>query len=175
MELFRDLTVRENIEVALEARSITDNPFSLLGLRPKDRRATAANRRSVDDVLAMMDLTSSAEMLAGTLPTGQARLLELARSVARDPKLLLLDEPSSGLGAHDTERVGNLLLKVVRSRGIGVLLVEHDMSLALGICERINVLEFGRLIFEGTPKEVRASDAVRDAYLGRPDDEAQAS
>jgi ABC-type branched-subunit amino acid transport system ATPase component len=172
MELFRDLTVRENVEVAVEARSIGDNPLSLLGLRSTDRKARVQNREAVDEILALTGLSSEADVLAGNLPTGRARLLELARSVARGPKLLLLDEPSSGLGARDTERIGELLGNLVRERsGIGVLLVEHDMSLALGICQRINVLDFGRLIFAGTPKEVRTSDIVRDAYLGRSDEE----
>lgn len=107
-----------------------------------------------------------ADIQAGLLPTGQRRLVELARALAGPFDLLLLDEPSAGLDINETERFGDILLGVVRERGTGVLLVEHDMALVRQICEHIYVLDFGRLIFEGDPTQMLASDVVRTAYLG---------
>jgi ABC-type branched-subunit amino acid transport system ATPase component len=100
------------------------------------------------------------------LSTGQRRLLELARALAGGFRLLLLDEPSSGLDSEETGRFGELLTRIVATRGVGILLVEHDMGLVLGICDHVHVLDFGRLIFDGTPTETQASDIVRAAYLG---------
>ena len=92
--------------------------------------------------------------------------MELARCLAGPFRILLLDEPSSGLDREETRRFGSILQRVVEERGVGVLLVEHDMSLVLDVCERLYVLDFGRLIYEGTPAEVMASPLVQAAYLG---------
>jgi ABC-type branched-subunit amino acid transport system ATPase component len=102
----------------------------------------------------------------GLLPIGQRRLVELARALAGPFDLLLLDEPSSGLDVHETEEFGRVLKTVVSERGCGVLLVEHDMTLVREICDYVYVLDFGSLIFEGTPGEMQESDQVRAAYLG---------
>jgi ABC-type branched-subunit amino acid transport system ATPase component len=101
--------------------------------------------------------------------TGQGRLVELARTLAREPRILLLDEPSAGLDPAESIAFGQLLLDIVAERGLGILIIEHDMSLVLSICEWIHVLDFGSQLLSGTPAEVRASDVVRDAYLGRRD------
>ena len=100
------------------------------------------------------------------LPTGQRRLVELARVHAGDYRLLLLDEPSSGLDPAESQHLGGILRSLVDQRGAGILLVEHDMALAMSICDYLYVLDFGRLIFEGTPKEAQTSPIVRAAYLG---------
>jgi len=107
-----------------------------------------------------------ADRTVGTLSTGQCRLVELARVLAGDFRLLLLDEPSSGLDAEETSAFGGVLEAVVAERRVGILLVEHDMSLVMRVCEYLYVLDFGKPIFDGTPEEVRASDVVRAAYLG---------
>jgi ABC-type branched-subunit amino acid transport system ATPase component len=107
-----------------------------------------------------------ANIQAGALSTGERRLVELARCLAGRFDLLLLDEPSSGLDRDETERFGEVLRNIVNERGCGILLVEHDMSLVMGICDYIYVLDFGRMIFEGTPTEVSNSNEVRVAYLG---------
>ena len=120
-------------------------------------------------VLALVGLTHLAARAADTLPTGQARLLELARSLATRPRLLLLDEPSSGLSDTESEELGDLLCQLAEA-GMGVLLVEHDMELVMRVCTHINVLDFGAVLMAGSPAEVRADDRVRAAYLGAADD-----
>jgi ABC-type branched-subunit amino acid transport system ATPase component len=107
-----------------------------------------------------------AERIVTSLPTGQRRLVELARVLAGNFTLLLLDEPSSGLDAEETRAFGRILDEVVRERGCGIMLVEHDMSLVMSSCQHIFVLDFGKLLFEGSPDEVQRSDLVRKAYLG---------
>jgi ABC-type branched-subunit amino acid transport system ATPase component len=100
------------------------------------------------------------------LSTGQRRLVELARTVAGDFRILLLDEPSSGLDAAETKRFGEILRRIVTDTGAGILLVEHDMALVMEVCQYLYVIDFGRPIFDGSPSEVAGSDIVRAAYLG---------
>jgi ABC-type branched-subunit amino acid transport system ATPase component len=166
MELFDSLTVRENVAMGYEGPLAGANPAWHLLARPGD---AAACRQATDEALALCDIEAVAEVNAGSLSTGQRRLVELARCLAGPFRVLLLDEPSSGLDVAETERFGEILKDVVEKRGVGILLVEHDMSLVLGICDEIFVLDFGELIFTGTPAEVRASDVVRAAYLGDPE------
>jgi ABC-type branched-subunit amino acid transport system ATPase component len=104
------------------------------------------------------------------LSTGQRRLVELARCLTGEFDVLLLDEPSSGLDASETKQFGEVLTHVVADRGIGILLVEHDMALVMSICAYIYVLDFGSLLFEGDPSQVASSPVVRAAYLGEVDD-----
>jgi ABC-type branched-subunit amino acid transport system ATPase component len=100
------------------------------------------------------------------LSTGQRRLVELARVLAGGFSVLLLDEPSSGLDVSETDQFGRVLEQLVRQRGVGILLVEHDMQLVMSVCARLHVIDFGRPIFEGTPEEAQASAIVQAAYLG---------
>lgn len=151
LELFGTLTVRENVQMAAETR--------------RRRPTGASSKAEADIILGHIGLTEVADEPADLLPTGLARLVELARALATAPSLLLLDEPSSGLNQHETAELGRVLGNLA-TRGIAVLLVEHDMSLVLSTCSHINVVDFGRPIFEGTPDEVWSSDEVRAAYLG---------
>src|SRR2546430_170296 len=105
--------------------------------------------------------------LASEIPAGQGRLVELARALARGPNLLLLDEPSSGLDAAESAEFAQLLVRLVEDRDLGILMVEHDMSLVLTICQWIHVLDFGKPLMDGTPDQVRTSEEVRAAYLGQ--------
>jgi ABC-type branched-subunit amino acid transport system ATPase component/branched-subunit amino acid ABC-type transport system permease component len=162
-ELFRSLTVRQNVAMGREASLAGANPLAqVFGSRRSSRLISAV----VDDALALTGTTRIAGAQAGVLPIGQRRLVEVARELAGPFDVLLLDEPSSGLDGHETEQFGRVLRTVVRERGCGILLVEHDMTLVRQICDYVYVLDFGQLIFEGTAEEMQSSADVRAAYLG---------
>jgi branched-chain amino acid transport system ATP-binding protein len=156
LEVFGSLSVRENVLAAAEIRRRWS----------RDRSDAAA---MADSVLALVGLSELATRPADTLPTGQARLLELARALATRPRLLLLDEPSSGLDDAESEQLGELLCQLAGA-GMGVLLVEHDMGLVMRVCSHIHVLDFGSVLMCGSPAEVRADERVRAAYLGAAED-----
>jgi ABC-type branched-subunit amino acid transport system ATPase component/branched-subunit amino acid ABC-type transport system permease component len=162
-ELFTSLSVRENVELGRESSMAGANPLTqLIG----SRRDRAVVRRAVDEAMELTGIGPLSDLQAGLLPTGQRRLVELARVLAGPFDLLLLDEPSAGLDAGETVSFGNVLRGVVAERGSGILLVEHDMALVRQVCAHIYVLDFGRLVFEGSPSEMLNSDIVRAAYLG---------
>jgi ABC-type branched-subunit amino acid transport system ATPase component/branched-subunit amino acid ABC-type transport system permease component len=162
-ELFNSLSVRENVELGRESSMAGANPLTqLIG----SRRDRAVVRRAVDEAMELTGIGPLSDLQAGLLPTGQRRLVELARVLAGPFDLLLLDEPSAGLDAGETVSFGNVLSGVVAERGAGILLVEHDMALVRQVCAHIYVLDFGRLVFEGSPAEMLNSDIVRAAYLG---------
>jgi ABC-type branched-subunit amino acid transport system ATPase component len=167
MELFGSVTVRENVEMAAEAAYVGADPLTQLGLVRGSRRIRHEVREVAAQLLDETGLTPIAGQLAGEISTGQGRLVELARALARGPRLLLLDEPSSGLDARESHEFGRLLERLVADRDMGILMVEHDMGLVLNICQWIYVLDFGRPLMDGTAAEVRNSDEVRAAYLGR--------
>jgi ABC-type branched-subunit amino acid transport system ATPase component len=130
------------------------------------RRDRGVVQRAVDEAMELTGIGRLCDVQAGLLPTGQRRLVELARVLAGPFDLLLLDEPSAGLDAAETVQLGNVLTGVVAERGTGILVVEHDMALVRQVCAHIFMLDFGRLVFEGSPDEMLASDIVRAAYLG---------
>ena len=169
VELFRSLSVRENVALAAESAHIGDDPLTQLGLLKGGRKVKSEVAGIADELIAATGLGPVADRLAGEISTGQGRLVELARALARRPRILLLDEPSSGLDVKESEAFGELLRGVVADRNIGILMIEHDMSLVLRICDPIFVLDFGKPLMVGSPDEIRASDAVRDAYLGKAD------
>lgn len=164
LELFIGLTVYDNLLSAYEASL----PGGVLGRQSKEARG------HVDEVIERLGLQQIAHRPAGELPTGQGRLVELARAMCTNPRLLLLDEPSSGLDSAETDRFRDVLLDLVAVDDIAILLVEHDMGLVMEVCDKITVLDFGRVISVGTPDEVRNDQAVIAAYLGAPDVEARA-
>jgi len=163
MELFDSMTVDENLVVATEARLVGARPHRQLFATAGERTQT---RDAVDDAIDACGLGDVRNELAGTLSTGSRRLVELARACAAGFRLLLLDEPSSGLDGEETERLGAILRGLVDERGVGILLVEHDMTLVMDVCEHLFVLDFGTLVFEGTAAAAQTSDVVRAAYLG---------
>jgi ABC-type branched-subunit amino acid transport system ATPase component len=162
-ELFNSLSVRQNVVLGREAAMAGANPITQLVERRRDRGVV---QRAVDEAMELTGIGRLSDVQAGLLPTGQRRLVELARVLAGPFDLLLLDEPSAGLNANETVQFGNVLTGVVAERGTGILLVEHDMSLVREVCAHIYMLDFGRLVFEGSPDEMLASDVVRAAYLG---------
>jgi ABC-type branched-subunit amino acid transport system ATPase component len=157
LEVFGSLSVRENVLASAQIRRRWSG----------DRSDAAA---AADRVLALVGLSELGDRPANALPTGQARLLELARSLASSPRLLLLDEPSSGLSDSESDDLGDLLVQLAEA-GMAILLVEHDMGLVMRVCSRINVLDFGSVLTVGSPAEIRADEQVRSAYLGTADDE----
>jgi branched-chain amino acid transport system ATP-binding protein len=154
LEAFSSLSARENVLVAAEQRKAWD-------------RSRFSPSAVADELLDRVGISELADYMVGTLPTGTARLVELARALATKPRLLLLDEPSSGLNDEETEAMASLLRALVAD-GLAVLLVEHDMSLVMGTCETIYVLDFGAVIATGTPSEIQGNPAVQAAYLGTP-------
>jgi ABC-type branched-subunit amino acid transport system ATPase component/branched-subunit amino acid ABC-type transport system permease component len=163
MELFDSLTVWENVMIGREAAQAGGNPFAQFRARRSEKQVM---RAATAQALELCDLTTIADRPVGDLSTGQRRLVELARCLAGPFRILLLDEPSSGLDHAETRRFGEILGRVARERGVGILLVEHDMSLVMDVCEHIYVLDFGRLLFEGGPEEIVNAPIVRAAYLG---------
>jgi ABC-type branched-subunit amino acid transport system ATPase component/branched-subunit amino acid ABC-type transport system permease component len=171
MDLADALTVFENVALGVEAGQAGRHVLRQV-LAPSNERIQRL--AATHDALALCGISHLADAQAGSLSTGERRLVELARCLAGPFDMLLLDEPSSGLDRHETERFGRILRTVVESRGCGILLVEHDMSLVLNVCDDIYVLDFGRLIFAGTPAEVASSELVRVAYLGEESTEINA-
>jgi ABC-type branched-subunit amino acid transport system ATPase component len=163
MELVNAMTVRVNVALGAECPLVGLNAIRQVFSTGGQRRAVA---EATTSALELCGIGHLADRTVGTLSTGQKRLVELARTLAGGFRLLLLDEPSSGLDEEETERFGAILQNVVAERGLGILIVEHDMALVMAVCQFLYVLDFGHLIFEGTPAEVQASDLVRAAYLG---------
>ena len=155
LEAFGSLSVRDNVRVAFDIhRGVTGL------LRP--------GGTDVDALLERVGIAAYARDRADSIPTGTARLLELARCLAGEPKLLLLDEPSSGLDEAETDAFGELLAGLAAD-GCGILMVEHDMDLVMSVCDRIHVLDFGEVIASGPPPEIRGNRRVQEAYLGYSD------
>jgi ABC-type branched-subunit amino acid transport system ATPase component/branched-subunit amino acid ABC-type transport system permease component len=174
MELFDSLTVRENVALGCEGANAGLNPIAHL-MASRRQRSEAAERAI--EALDLCGLSELAEERVRNLTTGQRRLVELARCLAGHFPMLLLDEPSSGLDQVETQRIGDVLERVVRERQQGVLLIEHDMALVNRICDYLYVIDFGKHLFDGTTAAARASAEVRAAYLGdadvAPDQEAE--
>ncbi len=163
MELFDSLTARENVSLGREAGQAGRRPWQHVAETTRDRQNRNA---AAEQAMALAGIADLAGRPVAALSTGQRRLVELARCLAGEFDVLLLDEPSSGLDRTETERFGGILTRVVAERGVGILLVEHDMALVMNICDYVHVLDFGTMIFEGTTADVSASDEVRAAYLG---------
>jgi branched-chain amino acid transport system ATP-binding protein len=161
LEIFGSLTARENVLVAAEIR----RRWSRDGSHP---------RQVAEEIIDRVGIRAFADERGDNLPTGRARLVELARALATRPRLLLLDEPGSGLDTTETEAFGSLLIELAQE-GLAVLLVEHDVELVMRVCERIHVLDFGRVIAQGTPHEIQKDPRVQAAYLGEDDPDETAT
>jgi len=172
MQLGDLLTVAENVALGREASLAGGNPLRQLAAPPAQTHAT---RRATNEALELCGIAELAEVQAGALSTGQRRLVELARCLAGPFDILMLDEPSSGLDKAETEGFAQVLRRVVAERGCGILLVEHDFPLVMSVCSYVYVLDFGRLLFEGTPTEIAESSVVQAAYLGSSEGVAEAT
>ncbi|MEY4231096.1 MAG: hypothetical protein RLZZ362_1945 [Actinomycetota bacterium] len=169
LELFEDLTVRENLLAAAERPSWWS--FALDLIRPP--KTAAVNEARVADALDVLDLHGIAERLPMDLSHGQRKLVGVARALAAKPKLLLLDEPAAGLDTAESQLLGQHLRNFLDT-GTSIFLIDHDMGLVLNVCDYIYVLDFGKIIAEGTPAEIRKDPAVVQAYLGQSAGEMQA-
>ncbi len=163
IELFDSMTVQQNVALGHEAFLSARRPWSQLASSKQCRRLIADR---ADEAIGRCGLGPLCSSRVGDLPTGQRRLVELARAMATPFRFLLLDEPSSGLDVRETEHFGQIIADLASTTGIGILLVEHDMALVAKVCTYIYVLDFGQLIFEGTTSDVLSSETVRAAYLG---------
>ncbi|SHH07326.1 amino acid/amide ABC transporter ATP-binding protein 1, HAAT family [Jatrophihabitans endophyticus] len=167
-ELFDQLTVAENLELVVEPGGIGAVLRDVLGRRSSRRRVT----EQVRDVLEMTELTDVADRVPSELSLGLQKLVGVARAVASDAKVLLLDEPAAGLSSSESQEFGRSLQKFV-DRGIGILMIDHDMDLIMNYTHRLFVLNFGSIIAEGDPAQIRDDPAVISAYLGATESEEQ--
>ena len=165
IRLFPGLTVLDNVKVGLHNRVTYNLAESMLHLGSYRKKEREMDRRALE-ILKVFDLDHEAGNLAANLPYGKQRKLEIARALATDPKLLLLDEPAAGMNPNETGELMDTIRLVREKYGVTILLIEHDMKLVQGICEYLYVLNFGKLLAEGTPKEVLNDPAVIKAYLG---------
>jgi len=160
-EIFPELTVRENVRIAVE----TGLGFSLRAwLNAADKKAVAD---ASDEVLAMANLTSKADRLVGELSHGDQRSAEIAMALALKPTLLLLDEPTAGMGDEETYQVTGLIRRLHRDSKYTIVLIEHDMRVVFHLADRISVLAEGKLLADGTPDEISKDENVQNAYLGK--------
>jgi branched-chain amino acid transport system ATP-binding protein len=154
LELFTSLSVRDNVRVAGEIRNAWGRRFRINVAAETDR------------VMTLLGLDDVADREVGELPTARARIVEVARALMTKPRVLLLDEPASGQTEAETTAFGRLLGELVAEDGLAVCLVEHDVSLVMGVCGTIHVLDYGQIIASGPPEKIRLEPAVIDAYLG---------
>lgn len=173
IRLFPRMTVLENLLVAQHVGLMKKAAFGVAGLLGLKGWRTA-EKEAIDRArfwIERLDLTSVADEEAGNLSYGVQRRVEIARAMNTNPLLLCLDEPAAGLNPKETGVLGELLQGIREEFKIGILLIEHDMGLVMGISDRIHVVEYGRKIAEGTPEQIRSDERVIKAYLGEPDEE----
>ena len=165
IRLFKELTVIDNVLIAMHS-TMGENTFHSLLRTPTYYRKEAEMREKALELLAIFELEKKYEILAKNLPYGEQRRLEIVRALATNPKILFLDEPAAGMNPQETAELTALIRKIQKDFKITVVLIEHDMSLVMNVCERIYVLEYGRLLAKGTPEEIQKNPAVIKAYLG---------
>ncbi|MDY5219423.1 MAG: ABC transporter ATP-binding protein [Eubacteriales bacterium] len=171
IRLFSPLTVAENVDLAQHVR-LKSNWVAATLRSPRYRREMKAVHERTDELLEYMGLTDLKDELAGSLPYGKQRKLEIARALATQPSLLLLDEPAAGMNPSEADELKELICGIRDRFNIAILLIEHHMDVVMGISDRIYVLNYGTLIASGTAREIQNNDAVISAYLGVNDDDA---
>jgi branched-chain amino acid transport system ATP-binding protein len=164
IQVFQNMSVRENVMVGLHTQTRSEFVRCLLHT-PLVRREEKIIQTKADEALAFLNLEGKADVLAAGLPYGDQKRIEIARTLAAEPRLLLLDEPVAGLNLRETEEMSHTILQI-RDKGITVILVEHDMNLVMGISDTITVLNYGEKIAEGAPEEIQKNSRVIQAYLG---------
>ena len=165
LEVFGDLTVFENLMTAryrFMRASVLENMLCF----PRARREELANRRRVEDILALVGLDELGDQRCGGLPYGKQKLVELARAMALEPRVLLLDEPAAGRNNEEVGQLGELIIRIKDMLKATILLVEHNMALVMAISDRITVMHHGQFLAEGRPREIERKPEVIEAYLG---------
>lgn len=165
IRLFSELTVLDNVKIAYDIHANCSLIESVLRVGRYLKEEKDIEQKSLD-LLKIFKLDDKAYEVAKNLPYGAQRRLEIARALATKPKLLLLDEPAAGMNPQETQELMNMIRWIRKEFGLTILLIEHDMSLVMGICERIYVLEYGSIIASGTPDEIKTNPEVIKAYLG---------
>jgi branched-chain amino acid transport system ATP-binding protein len=165
IRLFNDLSVLENVKIAYQYRGGYSWGNAILRTKTYHKKEKEIQDWSME-LLTIFNLQDSAEEMAKNLPYGAQRRLEIARALAGKPKLLLLDEPAAGMNPQETLELMNLVRKVREEFGLAILLIEHDMSFVMNLCEHILVLDYGQTIAEGVPEEIKSNQRVIQAYLG---------
>lgn len=167
IRLFGNMTALENVMVGRYCRTSAGAVTSVLR-GPKFRREEAATRERAQELLDFVGLGKSTELLARNMPYGDQRRLEIARALATDPKLILLDEPTAGMNPQETRQASDLIFKI-RDNGLAVVVIEHDMRFIFNLCDRVLCLVRGETLIEGTPEQVQSDPRVIEAYIGEPE------
>ena len=165
IRLFKEMTVLDNVKVAFNHLTEYNFVESILRL-PRYQREEKRIHREAMELLKIFDLEEYANELSMNLPYGKQRKLEIARALAGKPSLLLLDEPAAGMNPQETQELMHTIKLIQDTFGIAILLIEHDMPLVMGICEKLFVIDYGKLIAKGTPSEIQKNEKVIGAYLG---------
>lgn len=165
IRLFHDLTVLDNVKIAMHRKKGTKLWHSLLRTAKHYQNEAELTQQALD-LLSLFHLQDKHQSLAKNLSYGEQRRLEIVRALATNPRILFLDEPAAGMNPQETAELTELIHKIQQDFNITVVLIEHDMSLVMSICQRIYVLEYGRLLAHGTPSDIRQNEAVIKAYLG---------
>lgn len=165
IRLFNDLTVSDNVKIALHNHRRV-NPIDVLLRTSAFRKDEKRMTEKVNQLLSLFKIEHKADELAKNLPYGEQRKLEIVRALAANPSLLLLDEPAAGMNPQETDELMKLIAFIRKEFNLTVLLIEHDMHLVMGICEKLIVLDYGRIIASGNPEEIRKNPTVIKAYLG---------
>lgn len=165
IRLFADLTVIDNIKIAFH-KDMTYSTFEGIFRLPRYWKEEAEIDQKARELLRLFDMEEDAESLSSNLPYGKQRKLEICRALATNPKLLLLDEPAAGMNPLETKELMETIHFIRDKFKVAILLIEHDMNLVMGICERLVVIDYGRIIATGTPDEIKANKKVIGAYLG---------
>jgi branched-chain amino acid transport system ATP-binding protein len=173
VELFKGMTVLDNVLVGQHSQYGGTFLGDMIRL-PAGKRQEQEKQERAYRALEFLGIADISQHYVGALPYGKQKMVEFARALVSSPKLLLLDEPAAGLNPQETFRLGEMIVELKNKLGLTVLLVEHDMSLVMRICQRITVMEFGRKIAEGTPEEMQSHEAVIRAYLGEGEEECSA-
>jgi len=165
IRIFKEMTLLENVLVGMH-RLFSYSTISMFFDMPKKKREEKKLKEKALEILSIVHLSEKGGLKAESLSYGEQRKLELARALAAEPKLLLIDEPAAGMNPAETKELMNEIVHI-NSKGYTICLIEHDMKVVMGICERIAVLNFGELIAEGSPFEIRSNNKVIEAYLGK--------